>query len=253
MTEINIKLSVTLINSDSTALCYPCHGIIESVVFDSSLSPISAVFRISAELSGRSNTVQLGNFSTFELIDWKAVAENNSRELRPDSSVKYYVSLGKKYKILDDFPNDDNGSLEANNYMLSNPNSSVLVVAYDRIFLSSVHDLGTHLSADDKILIGGGVRFDKLPEVALMPIKGQSLKPESNTSQQQPGSSDFSIKLDDGKYELILKGNRMSALRHGEPWRDQDLIGDNLVLAMAHRILELEDLNQKLKTKGDHQ
>lgn len=53
-----------------------------------------------------------------------------------------------------------------------------------------------------------------------------------------------SIKLDDGKYEVVLDQTNNTfdfhALRHGEQWRH--LTGDNLVLSMFQRIQELEEL-----------
>ena len=52
-----------------------------------------------------------------------------------------------------------------------------------------------------------------------------------------------SVKLDDGKYEVIFDQNGCRsdfyALRYGESWRD--LTGDNLVLAMFYRIQNLEE------------
>lgn len=55
------------------------------------------------------------------------------------------------------------------------------------------------------------------------------------------------IKLADGKYTVYREPNyQIKALRYGEPWRDKDLIGDNLVSAMFDRILELESRVVKL-------
>ena len=60
-----------------------------------------------------------------------------------------------------------------------------------------------------------------------------------------------SVKLDDGKYEVIFDQNgRRSdfyALRYGEEWRS--LTGDNLILAMFYRIQNLEDI---LKEKENY-
>jgi len=57
------------------------------------------------------------------------------------------------------------------------------------------------------------------------------------------------IKLDNGKYEVILDqdGSKFNfhALRYGEQWRD--LIGDNLILAMFYKI---QDLENKLLAHG---
>lgn len=45
----------------------------------------------------------------------------------------------------------------------------------------------------------------------------------------------------DGKYEIVFdeKAGHLSAYRHGELWRD--LVGDNMVLSMLQRIVELEE------------
>lgn len=51
------------------------------------------------------------------------------------------------------------------------------------------------------------------------------------------------VTVADGKYTIAQdKDGRLSALRYGEMWRD--LIGDNMVLAMAY---EIEALREKLK------
>ena len=57
-----------------------------------------------------------------------------------------------------------------------------------------------------------------------------------------------SIKLYDGKYEVLYqsKPHVFKVLRHGEEWRD--LTGDNLVLQMFFRIQELEEEILKLKS-----
>lgn len=49
------------------------------------------------------------------------------------------------------------------------------------------------------------------------------------------------IVLCDGKYEVTyIEGNFPKVKRHGVPWRDADLVGDNLVVALVEKILELE-------------
>lgn len=50
------------------------------------------------------------------------------------------------------------------------------------------------------------------------------------------------MKIELGKYTYIFdeKTGVQEALRHGEPWRKEDLVGDNLVLAMAMKIEELQ-------------
>jgi len=61
------------------------------------------------------------------------------------------------------------------------------------------------------------------------------------------------VVVGDGKYtiELTPSPHKFKALRYGEEWRD--LTGDGMVLAMFHRIQELEeelkeakDINNKL-------
>lgn len=49
-----------------------------------------------------------------------------------------------------------------------------------------------------------------------------------------------SITVADGKYTIINDNGKLSALRHGEPWR-RDLTGDNLIYWMMVRIRELQD------------
>lgn len=51
------------------------------------------------------------------------------------------------------------------------------------------------------------------------------------------------IELENGKYTYILDEvtGVQEVLRCGEPWRKDDLIGDNLVLAMAHEIAMLQN------------
>lgn len=50
------------------------------------------------------------------------------------------------------------------------------------------------------------------------------------------------IELANGKYTYLFNEGTgvQECLRHGEPWRKEDLIGDNLILTMAQRIVELE-------------
>ncbi len=51
------------------------------------------------------------------------------------------------------------------------------------------------------------------------------------------------ISLLDGKYTILINDlGALSALRYGEPWRN--LVGDNLVRAMA---VEIEELREKVK------
>ena len=49
------------------------------------------------------------------------------------------------------------------------------------------------------------------------------------------------ITLNDGKYEYTFNAKEVAQTikRNGEPWRDET--GDNLLLAMAQRIDQLED------------
>jgi len=60
------------------------------------------------------------------------------------------------------------------------------------------------------------------------------------------------MKLADGKYEIKREGDRVIALRYGEPWRD--LTGDNLIYHLMARIEELDQDNLVLWTgKADLQ
>lgn len=48
----------------------------------------------------------------------------------------------------------------------------------------------------------------------------------------------------DGKYEVVVPADHKAhALRHGEPWRE--LIGDNLILALAY---DLDEARETIKT-----
>ncbi|WP_002145547.1 hypothetical protein [Bacillus cereus] len=56
------------------------------------------------------------------------------------------------------------------------------------------------------------------------------------------------IKLEDGKYTVVNElsdGGGLHALRYGEEWRN--LAGDNLILAMFHKIEELQN-NKDVET-----
>jgi hypothetical protein len=44
--------------------------------------------------------------------------------------------------------------------------------------------------------------------------------------------------LDNGKYVVTMKDNKVTATRHGEPWRD--LTGDNLVFHLLMLVADLE-------------
>lgn len=39
------------------------------------------------------------------------------------------------------------------------------------------------------------------------------------------------VTVADGKYTVVIDGGKLTALRHGEPWRD--LCGDNLIYWLA--------------------
>lgn len=52
-------------------------------------------------------------------------------------------------------------------------------------------------------------------------------------------SNIIKLKFLDGKYEYTFDGMTQITTRGGEPWRDDT--GDNLMLAMAQRIIALEE------------
>lgn len=61
----------------------------------------------------------------------------------------------------------------------------------------------------------------------------------------------YKLKLDNGKYTVILSDDcsTFKALRYGEPW--QELAGNNLVLHLVLRIQELEKIvSQHTLLKG---
>lgn len=53
------------------------------------------------------------------------------------------------------------------------------------------------------------------------------------------------IELDDGKYTVLHNEEHggVTVLRYGEPWRNET--GDGFILAMIHRIQELEEEGKK--------
>lgn len=51
----------------------------------------------------------------------------------------------------------------------------------------------------------------------------------------------FEIDLMEGKYKYYFDNGRQYAYRNGEPWREQDLLGDNLVYSLAMKIYNLEN------------
>jgi hypothetical protein len=53
--------------------------------------------------------------------------------------------------------------------------------------------------------------------------------------------------FEDGKYTVISNNGVLSALRYGDAWRKDDLIGDNLVLAMLTEVDELKRKNAELQ------
>ena len=53
------------------------------------------------------------------------------------------------------------------------------------------------------------------------------------------------LELDNGKYELTMEDNKITATRNGEEWRD--LTGDNLVYFMMCHIADLEDTLGRLE------
>ncbi len=56
----------------------------------------------------------------------------------------------------------------------------------------------------------------------------------------------YSVTLVDGKYIVSHdNGYNFKALRYGKKWRD--LTGDGLILALVHKIEELEDQIEKAK------
>ena len=60
----------------------------------------------------------------------------------------------------------------------------------------------------------------------------------------------FKLDLADGKYTLIQedKPYKLVCLRHGEEWRD--LVGDNLIVALADKILDLQNEIAAVKGKS---
>jgi hypothetical protein len=58
------------------------------------------------------------------------------------------------------------------------------------------------------------------------------------------------IELHDGKYIILNDNGVLKAYRHGDyltPWREADLVGDGLILALVQRVEELEDDLENLR------
>ncbi len=62
----------------------------------------------------------------------------------------------------------------------------------------------------------------------------------------------FKIDLYNGKYTYIFQNGVQKALRYGEPWREDDLVGDNLVFALACEVNNLqEELDKAIEVIED--
>lgn len=63
-----------------------------------------------------------------------------------------------------------------------------------------------------------------------------------------PDNKNISIKLDNGKYEILYDKNGhfpQKALRYGEPYRD--LVGDNLIFFLCSELIAAREEIAKLK------
>lgn len=59
----------------------------------------------------------------------------------------------------------------------------------------------------------------------------------------------INVTVADGKYRVTFVRGKLTAYRYNGVWRD--LTGDNLVLALAQRIEELEEQNKQLQKQLD--
>ena len=57
------------------------------------------------------------------------------------------------------------------------------------------------------------------------------------------------LDLAGGKYTIVNNMGWLSALRYGQPWREQDLLGDNLVGAL---FMELQQAREALQNVHDY-
>lgn len=74
----------------------------------------------------------------------------------------------------------------------------------------------------------------------LTPIEKQILIGMNIGAQDKPKPPLLSVTVAGGKYTVIQdERGHLKALRYGEPWRD--LVGDNLVLALAQEVQELRE------------
>ena len=85
-----------------------------------------------------------------ECVDWFLIntvdAPNEIKVLFGVAGVNYearlVTHLGRNFKVLAEFEDSPNGTLEANAYMASNPSASVLLVCDGKVILADSSDLG---------------------------------------------------------------------------------------------------------------
>lgn len=58
----------------------------------------------------------------------------------------------------------------------------------------------------------------------------------------------FKINLEDGKYTINYDNGIISCDRYNQPWRKEDLVGDNLIHAL---VVELNDMYNELNIAVD--
>lgn len=127
--------------------------------------------------------------------------------------------------------------------------SNVQSLAYLYLLWDQLGDIGTSQGADQYSTISQ--RFLEFPIDTRLEVIWhwfESQNPLFVVGEVMEGkrvqTSESVVSLMDGKYTIIHdNGVNLRALRHGEPWRE--MCGDGMILAMAHRIEELE-----LRLKG---
>lgn len=60
--------------------------------------------------------------------------------------------------------------------------------------------------------------------------------------------SNFTINLENDKYTIHYNNGEISCDRYGEPWRKEDLVGDNLIHAL---VVELHDMYKEFDIAVD--
>lgn len=100
-----------------------------------------------------------------------------------------------------------------------------------------------HEGVSTEIQVDLGQKTEKVKITLLSATKPESVEVEKPEAKSKTEEVSF------GEYSLEVNNGVLTAYRKGVPWENKtkELVGDNMVLAMVYRILELE---QKLQEKN---